>query len=103
MLLQFLIPINAVLDYQISMIKEHDNDSRLNIFVTDKCVCGYTLDDIDISLKKFNFDKKYIFWNDFSNDSFNYDLDLNKLNKNISQELRKNKIKKINDKARYKI
>jgi hypothetical protein len=113
----FLIPINALKQYQIEMIVDHisctenwlkyhptveidcyDYDNCWTIDVNDKCVYGYTF--------MYNFDmryfldniamvnEKYIHWGDGYNDN---NIDLDELNRQILQEQRKDKLDNLNN------
>jgi hypothetical protein len=111
----FLIPINALKDYQIGMIQDHieagknwckynddrqfdvyscSDDEKWDIDLRENCLFGYTfMDNFDMGffLEKIALvDKKYIYWNDYYND-----LDLDTINREILQEERKEKLDNI--------
>jgi hypothetical protein len=107
----FLIPINALKDYQILMIQDHieagqnwckyhDNkefdaypDDAWDIDVREKCLFGYTwMDNFDMRffLEKIAMvDEKYIYWEE------EHGLDLDSINREILQEQRKDKLDNI--------
>lgn len=108
----FLIPISALKQYQIEMIVDHidatenynkyhqtdiycEDSERWNIDVNEKCVYGYTfMDNFDMNFflsEIANIDQKYIHWGD----GYNYDLDLDELNREIIQEQRKEKLENL--------
>lgn len=108
----FLIPINAVRQYQIEMIEDHilctenwlkynkdaeidccDDGNRWSIQVDEKCIYGYTfMDNFDMSFFLENIAKvesKYIHWGDDYTDN---NIDLDSINREILQEQRKEKL-----------
>lgn len=111
----FLIPINALRQYQIEMIEDHihctenwlkynkdaeidccDDGNRWSIDVNEKCVYGYTfMDNFDMHFFLLNIAKveqKYIHWGDDYTDN---NVDLDALNREILQEKRKDKLDNI--------
>jgi len=106
----FLIPINALKQYQIEMIIDHIDatkdwlkynkdeidareDDSWNIDINDKCAYGYTfMDNFDMSFFLENIAKvesKYIHWGDDYTDN---NIDLDSINREILQEQRKEKL-----------
>ena len=104
----FLVPIKALKDYQINMLKNYivsknnwsmahrqldlevyESDSWM-IEANDKCVYGYTFTsnfDMEFFLKNvLKLQDKYIYWQE------QHDLDLDRINIEILQEERKDKL-----------
>jgi hypothetical protein len=110
----FLIPINALQEYQISMIEDHITvtehwnkyhegeeqycpmSERWSIEVNDKCLYGYTFMnnfDMQFFLERIAMiNEKYVFWGRSHGDN---DLDLDELNREILKEERKDKLDNI--------
>ncbi len=92
-LTSFLIPIQALTQRQIGMIKCSEKDDWF-IILNDQCLFGYTFYS-KFNMKLFlnnivNLDKNYIYW-----DKTNINLDLHKINIEILLNKRKNKLDNI--------
>lgn len=109
----FLIPINALTESQIFLLKNHiqitnsNIDEKWEIIVTEKCVYGFTLfDSFDMQhfiINNINIPDKFIYWSGTDGVKFSmneegnksYELDLDKINQDIIKLFRKNKLNKI--------
>lgn len=98
--LSFVIPINAVTDNQILIIKEYsisNLDNKCEIHINNQCVYGWAFSKnsylYSLVNDKLKLNKKYLYW---SNDgTTRHDLDLNVLNKKVIQRERRDKLDEI--------
>jgi len=98
--LSFVIAINAVTDDQISMINKYSKsnfDDKCEIYINNKCVYGWSFVENSYLYSFVNdelkLNKKYLYW---SNDKIPHqELDLNVLNKKVTQGERRDKLNEI--------
>lgn len=109
----FLIPINALNESQISLLKNHIQITHSNInekweiVVNDKCLYGFTFcDNFDMYCYIRNYVKlpvNFIYWSGIDGNKLSmsadgyksYELDLDKINQDIIRTIRRNKLNKI--------
>jgi len=101
--ISFLIPINAVTNNQLLTLNKYINNNKLNftIVIMPKCILGYTFfnsSDLDVFVNiTLKLNEKYIYWFNSINFENTYNLDLDLINRNILNDIRKNKLNNIKD------
>jgi len=98
----FLIPIQAISDEKFLKLKNSSNgwdiESEYN------CVYGYSISEDLFDMKNFlihelDIEQKYIYWlGGFFNQI--YDIDINRINNEILQNIRRNKLNNIKNEKR---